>query len=189
MITRREAARGLYAAWRLFRRDASAIELFDATPSGVIKSFYCAAIVLPGYSLILGFSPATHASNVGLFPFLLGNLIAYVAAWAAWPLAMHYIAPLIDRDDAYCRYIVAYNWSSGPYVMIVLLLHIPMVLGYAPPQFLVVVNLLAVLVMLVYHLFVVRVALRMRPLGAAGLVIAEFFLGDLILALRQAVLA
>lgn len=189
MITRREAALGLYAAWRLFLRDANAIALFDDTPSGVIKSFFCAAIVLPGYGLILGFSPVMQASEAGLFALIVVNLSAYVAGWTAWPLAMHYIAPLINRDDAYCRYIAAYNWASGPYVLIVLILHIPMFFGLAPPQFLVVVNLVALVIMLFYHLFVVRVALRVRPLAAAGLVIAEYFLGDLILSLRHAALA
>lgn len=189
MITPREAAVGLYAAWRLFRRDAKAIELFDDTPSGVIKSFSCAAIVLPGYGLILGFSLSMHESEAGLLALIIVNLSAYVAGWAAWPLAMHYIAPLIGRDDAYCRYIAAYNWSSGPYVMIVLFLHLPMIFGYAPPQFLTVVGLLALVIMLLYHQFVVRVALRIRPLGAAGLVVAEYLLGDLILSLRQAALA
>jgi hypothetical protein len=188
MITRREAAVGLYAAWRLFCRDAKAIELFDDSLPGVIKSFYCAAIVLPGYGLIVGFSPATHASDAGLFPLIVVNLSAYIAGWAAWPLVMHYVAPLIGRDDAYCRYIVAYNWSSGPYVLMVLLMHVPLVFGFAPPQFLAVIGLLALVVMLLYHLFIVRVALRLRPLGAIGLVIAEYFLMDLISTLRYAAL-
>jgi hypothetical protein len=188
MITRREIAVGLYAAWRMFLRDPKAIELFDGTPAGTIKSFFCAAIVLPGYGLILGFSPAIEGSEAGLFELILINASAYVAGWAAWPLAMHYIAPAIHRDDAYCRYIAAYNWASGPYILIVLVMYLPMMLGLVPPQFLVLLNLVAMMIMLFYHLFIVRVALRIRPLGAIAIVIAEYFLGDFILTLRHAAL-
>lgn len=188
MITRGEAAVGLYAAWRLFRRDPKAIELFDATPSGVVKSFFCAAIVLPAYGLILGFSPTMNASEAGLFPLVVVNLSAYVAGWAAWPLAMHYIAPMIDRDDAYCRYITAYNWASGPQMLVVLLMYLPMMLGLAPMQFLGVANLTVLIIVLFYHLFVMRVALRIRPLAAIGLVVAEYFLSHFILSLQYAAL-
>lgn len=188
MITRREIAVSLHAAWRLLLRDASAIDRFDNSISGVIKSFYCAIIVLPGYALILAVSSTLQESDTALIPFVAANFIAYVAGWAAWPLVMHYVAPLIGRDEAYCRYIAAYNWSSGPYVLIVLLMHIPVAFGLASPQFLMVVSLLGLVIMLFYHFFIVRIALRMRPLGAVGLVIAEYFLGDLILGLRQAAL-
>lgn len=188
MITRREVAVSLYAAWRLFRRDPTAIELFDGTPSGVVKSFFCAAVVLPGYGLLLGFSPAMNETNAGVFAFTVVNLSGYVAGWAAWPLAMHYIAPLIKRDDAYCRYITAFNWASGPQMLVVLLLYLPVILGLAPLPFLAVANVMALMIVLLYHLFVVRVALRMRPLGAVGLVAAEFFLSHFILSLQYAAL-
>jgi len=188
MITRREIAVSLHAAWRLLLRDASAIDEFDNSMSGVIKSFYCAIIVLPGYALILAVSATLRESETALIPFVAANFIAYVAGWAAWPLVMHYVAPLIGRDDAYCRYIAAYNWSSGPYILIVLLLHIPVAFGLDSPRFLLAIGLLGLVIMLFYHLFIVRIALRMRLPGAIGLVIAEYFLGDLILSLRQAVL-
>lgn len=188
MITRGEAAASLYAAWRLLLRDAGAIERFDDSLSGVFKSFYCAVIVLPGYALILALSMTIHEVEADLIPFIVVNLSAYVAGWAAWPLVMHYVAPLIGRDEAYCRYIVAYNWSSGPYILIVLLMHIPVAFGLASQQYLLVISLLGLAIMLSYHLFIVRVALRMRLFGAIGLVIAEYLLGDLILTLRHAAL-
>ena len=57
MITREEAITGLYAAWRLFLRDRRAVALFDDSYAGVVKSFFCAVIVLPGYVLLLAFGP------------------------------------------------------------------------------------------------------------------------------------
>jgi uncharacterized membrane protein len=188
MITRREIAVSLHAAWRLLLRDAGAIERFDNSVSGVIKSFYCALIVLPGYALILGVSATLRETEATPILFAVVNFIAYIAGWTAWPLVMHYVAPLINRDDAYCRYIAAYNWSSGPYFLIVLLLHIPVAFGLTSPQFLFAISVLGLVIMLFYHFFIVRIALRLRPPGAIGLVIAEYFLGDLILSLRHAAL-
>jgi len=49
--------------------------------------------------------------------------------------------------------------------------------------------LLALMVALLYHLFVVQVALRVRPSVAVGLVAAETFLSHLISSLRDAALA
>lgn len=188
MITRREIAVSLHAAWRLFLRDASAIEQFDDSVSGVIKSFYCAVVVLPGYALLVALSGTPQTSEVALVPLIVVNFIAYVTGWAAWPLIMHYVAPLIGRDDAYCRYIVAYNWANGPNILIALLFNVPAVLGIKLPEFQNVLAMIALAIMLMYHLFIVRTALRMRPLGAIGLVFAEYFLGHLILTLRYAAL-
>jgi len=189
MISRREAAVSLYAAWRLLLRDPDAIERFENSTSGVIKSFSCAFIVLPAYALIVAYSPTMQETRADLFTLMTVELAAYVIGWAAWPLAMHYIAPVIGRDDAYCRYVSAYNWSSGPFVLILLVLHIPVFFDASSQQFLAVTGLLALIVALLYHLFVVQVALRVRPSVAVGLVAAETFLSHLISSLRDAALA
>ena len=122
MITRQEAFEGLYGAWRLFVRDQSAAALFDDSPNGFWKSFFCAAIVLPAYVPLVLLGPGAVESTRGVLGTLVIESAAYVIGWVAWPLIMAYVTPIIDRDREYMLYIVAFNWSNAVQISLFLLI-------------------------------------------------------------------
>jgi hypothetical protein len=188
MITARETFTGLYAAWRLLLRDGSAVALFDDSVGGIVKSFFCAVIVLPGYILLLAAAPGAAPADVGLFRIFAVDLIAYVIGWVTWPLLMAYIAPALNRGGDYGRYIVAYNWASGPQVLLLLVVLILTMSSAASGGVLGFVHLAAIVIVLLYHLFILQVALRTSVFLSVLLMVGEFALSHFISVIRHTML-
>lgn len=180
MITRHEVLISLYGAWRLFIRDPRGIEWFDDSIDGYWKSFFCALIILPGYIVWLVYMSGETLQDVNLLRILSVETIGYVIGWVAWPLLMAYIAPAIDRDDYYIRYIVAYNWSAGIQIALYVLVIALIVVAQIPQGFAAFITVAALIAILFYRWFILRVGLEVSPRGAIGLVIGEFLLGQLI---------
>lgn len=185
MIKTEEVVTGLYAAWRLFLRDRRAVALFDDSYSGVVKSFFCAVVVLPVYVLLLLFEPSPTGADAGMFRLIAVNLIAYVLLWVAWPLVMAYIAPAIDRSKEFCRYVTAGNWAVGPQMLVQLAVLLLAISGFASKPVLELASLVALFIVLFYHLFVLRVVLRVGLFLGIGLVFGNVILNRLIISLRS----
>ena len=180
MITRSELLISLYGAWRLLIRDPRGIEILDDSIEGYWKSFYCALVVLPGFGLWFAFSVYDPTHEAGLSRILSVEGIGYVISWVVWPLLMAYIAPEIDRDLNYIRYIVAYNWSKGISIaiyMIVLALGLP---GIVPDGIMAFFSFIALVVILSYRWYILCIGLEVSPGAAAGLVACDFVLGQAI---------
>ena len=111
-ITLREIAAALYGAVRLARGDAHGIDFFEDSVDGFWKSFWAAAIVAPAYAILLAINLDDAEIKSGILRIAIVELTAYVAGWAAFPLAMHYVAEFMDREERYLRYIAAANWCA-----------------------------------------------------------------------------
>ncbi len=188
MITRQEAIEGLYGAWRLFLRDPGAVALFDDSPNGFFKSFFCAVLVLPAYILLAALGPGAVEPTRGILATLVVEASAYVIGWVAWPLVMAHVAPLIGRERQYRLYIVAFNWSNAVQIGLFLSILLLNLAGVVPDRALPLVNLIALIVAIFYHMFILRVTMDLRGLGAFGLVFGEFVLGQFIFGLRTTLL-
>ncbi|NKB54714.1 MAG: hypothetical protein GKS00_00085 [Alphaproteobacteria bacterium] len=187
MIARHEVLLSLYGAWRLFLRDPRGLEWLDTSIEGFWKSFFCAVIVLPGYILWIAFA-SSGTGDAGFFRIVTVEGITYVIQWTAWPLLMAYLAPTIDRDEYYIRYIVAYNWSAGIQIAIYMIVLVVKFTGTASDGFLVTLGFVATVIILSYQWYVARVGLEVSGVGAAGIVAGEFVLGQIIHAIGQSML-
>lgn len=181
---RQEVLTGLFAAWRMLLRDARAIGLFDATPAGFWKSFFCAAVVLPAYLLVVILDQASAPVAASLGRLVLVEAITYVIVWTVWPVLMAQIVPLLDRRERYIRYVVAYNWASGPQTLIMLA---AVLLAFAD-LFPAVLGVAVLALILVYQTFIARVALDIGLFQATALALSEFFLGRIVYAARTLLL-
>lgn len=180
MIARQEILISLYGAWRLLLRDPRGIEWFDDSIEGYWKSFFCAVVVLPGYALWFAFTVYDVDFDAGLFRILVVEGIGYVVGWVAWPLLMAHIAAAIDRDKNYIRYIVAYNWSAGISIAIYLIVLALRLTGFVPIGIMAFLSFIALVVILSYQWYILRVGLEVSPAAAAGLVAGDFVLGQII---------
>jgi hypothetical protein len=180
MITRIEIMTSLYGAWRLLLRDPRGLELLDDSIEGYWKSFFCAIVVLPGYGLWFMFSVYDVNFDAGLGRILLIEGIGYVIGWVAWPLVMASAAPKMGRDHNYIRYIVAYNWSAGISIIFYLIVLMLRMLGFVPDGIMALFSFMALVIILSYHWYVLRVGLEVSPAAAAGLVAGDFVLGQII---------
>jgi hypothetical protein len=185
IITVEEATRGVFAAWFMFLRDKRAAALLENTYMTAVKSYWAALIVLPLYMLgttIEFLNPsddirnfATLAAEAGLFNATVAEFCIFVLCWfVAWPLVLDRIAPYLDCDDNFFRYIAAYNWMRVTYVLVGLIFVTLHFAGLVPAGSADAVALTVLIVLWSYHWFALRHVLGVNGGYAALLVAAEF---------------
>ncbi len=187
-ISTRDIAMAVYGSYRLARLDRQGMAFFDGSVEGFWRSFYAALIVAPGFSFIVMTHLGEAAANVSWPRLLIVEGAAYVIRWVAYPLAMVYIADMLDRWDRYLGYIVAYNWSSIIQIAVILPVLGLAETGMVPEN---VGNLLAVIVeaaILFYLWFIARAALAIGAGPAAALVVFDLILSLFISGLADGML-
>lgn len=177
MITSGEISRSIFGAWLFARFNANGITFFDNTVEAFWRSFWAAAIVLPAYAILLMLRYSGATIGVGAGTAIYVNSIAYVINWMAFPFAMFYIAPMFNRDQWYCRFIVAYNWSAVVQTTLMLIVSLSVASGFFPPALGFWATAIALIYIAVYKAFIAHVALQATWAGAAGIVFLEISLG------------
>ena len=181
-----EATRGLFATWRMFLRDPRAASLFENSHAGAVRSYWAAAIILPVYVLVASIEYAVPsesyanfgklAEHAGLLSATLAEFCIYTLCWfVAWPLVVDRLAPYLDCEKNFFRYVAAYNWMHVPYVLVGLLFWTGKMYGviHDGNSFAASITLLAML--WTYHWFVLRHALGLNG-GYAGMLVALEFI-------------
>jgi hypothetical protein len=161
---------GLRGAFLLARGRPEGMLLFEATPAGALRSFWAAAICLPGFlvlRLVNWAGSGAPASGVGVG--LAAELIGYVFAWAGFALASLPIAEQHGRKADWPRFIAAWNWANVVQYLVLLALTVPA--GFGLPGVLSGgLGLAALGYALWLEWFVARHALRLAA-GPAALVV------------------
>ncbi len=188
MLSAREAATSLYGAYRLARFDARGMTYFETSLAGFWRSFYAAVIVAPVFAVLLVMRYAAGGAAVDGVRFAAVEAIAYVIAWVAFPLVMVSLARVLDREERYLGYIIAYNWAAvlrNAFYMPVVMLGVT---GTVPAETARTLGLIALSVVLVYTWFIARVALNVGVGTAAALVALDLVLSVFINAVASAML-
>lgn len=110
MMDTKETAGALYGVWRIARWDEKAFSFFNATEQGFWRSYTAALCVAPLQALYQLSVYLTLDTPPPAWRMIAIESIEYVILWVLFPLAMFYIAKLLERDGAFFRYIIAYNW-------------------------------------------------------------------------------
>jgi len=187
-ITAAEITQGLYGAWRLFVRDPIGLQFFDDDVAAFWKSFWCAVVVLPGYVLLRVFAPEQTEVQTGVVSTVLIVGLLYVIRWLVWPLIMGHLIPVLEREDHYVRYVVAYNWSAGPQILLYVVVLLVSLTGFLPEGWIIFLNLAALGYLLAYHYFIIKVALDLHGMTAAFLVVSEVIVGVILDAIQSKLL-
>lgn len=180
MITTREAATALYGAYRLARVDERGMDFFDTSIEGFWRSFYAAALVAPLYLILMVTRFQAAGVQASGLQFVAVEAIGYVIAWVAFPVVVAYIAPMIERDHRYLRYIVAYNWASVLQNSLCLPIAILINLGAISSSLATLLGVGCFVVVSVYTWYVTRVALDVPGGTAAGFVALDVVLSVIV---------
>lgn len=171
-----EVHAGIYGAWRLARRDPAGMAWINDSPAGFWRSFWAAALVLPGVAALeilsgsLGADPGLRALAV--------KLIAYAIDWTAFPLLMVVVADSLGRFGRYWRYLAVYNWSAVVQVGLLLPAVAVAVLTQSPVAMLLVQALTVLL--LAYRAYMAHVALEVGVGTAIGIAFMDALLSVLV---------
>ncbi len=174
-------------ALRLACGDRRGLGFFDISIDGFWRSFRAALICYPLYLLLLGFriaAPVWEAS--GVVPVLVVETIAFVIAWAAFPLLILPLSRWLDRENRFLPFMVAYNWSQIPQAVLFVLIGLDSASGLLPPSTVQVAGMLAIIAVLVYQWFIARVALAVSGAQATLVVIIDLLLGTTLGRLAEA---
>jgi len=168
-------------ALRLARGDRGGLGCFDRSLDGFWRSFRAAFISYPLYLVLLSMRvTVAEWERSGALVIITVETIAYVIAWAAFPLVMMIVAERIRRAHRFFDFMVPYNWSQLPQSVLFVLVGLQTesgVFGAQPAQALEVTAAVAVLV---YEWFIARVALDTSAAAAALVVFIDLLLGVLI---------
>lgn len=185
--TFREVVFGLYGAWRLALLDRGGMSYFDDSADGFWKSFYAAALVVPGYGILILLDPAGETS-AGVPRSLAIHTLIYSLSWTIYPVIVVPILESLGRKSAYIRFIVAFNWAkvvqTAVYLPIVIIVAAEVLPSGAA-------NLLSgamYILLLGYQWVVTRTALDTTPKAAAGLVALDFAVGVVLSVLAASML-
>lgn len=176
MLTRGELIRGSYGAWRLLLGDRLGLDWIDRTPLGAWRSFLLAPVLYPlnlfsSWLVLSQLQPPPSIAEI-----LPVDVIIYTIGWAAYPLLLFWLAPLLDRERQLLGYIAVANWTSTVTTAVSVILALIIASG--------ILGALAELLfygqiafLFGYGWFVARVALDLRPLAAAGLSLLQIVIG------------
>ncbi len=173
-----EVGRGIYGAWRLMLFDAGGMAYFDTSIDGFWRSFFAAIIVAPAYVVFVAIdlaSPETEALDPSWAAIVMG--VAYLARVVAFPIAAVFVTRLLGVSARYVPLIVAHNWASVPPLLFMVPAELLAASGSGIGG---TIATFALLFILVYEWFVMRVALGVAAFTAVGIVVLDVLLGLII---------
>ena len=184
MIALREAAAGLYGAWRLAHLDRSGHRWFDISPRGVVRSFWGAAIAAPAYFLILllRLEPEADAERI-----LVAESLAYVISWTAFPLVAEWLVRIVDRASRFGALVCTYNWVNTLSIIAQGLVGIVLISELLPGPLDLLLRIAVLLAIVGYHGFAVRTALDVGWGAAIGFVLADLAITVLVTRVAQVI--
>jgi hypothetical protein len=184
-----EIAYALYGAWRLLRRDTSAVQHFRTDAQGFWNSFFAAVIVAPGYAVLVALHLSGGGASADWASTFLIHTETYAITWLAFPLAMFYLSAGLQRPERWVPFVVAFNWSK----VIQLVIYLPLsgfaAVGLGGPQGAALITLVALAIVLLYQWYVTKTVLQVDGLQAGGLTALDFVLGLFITSAADAALA
>ena len=172
---------GLRGAFMLARGQAHGAMLIEDTPEGAARSFWSAAICLPGFLALVLLDWADDPPAAGVAYALLVQIIGHAAGWAGFAVASQALAQAAGRGAEWPHFIAAWNWANVVQYLLLLAVSLPPLLGLPRPL----ASALA-LATLGYQLWLVWFLAR-TTLRSGGLVIAVLGL-DLVVGVAVAVL-
>ncbi len=176
MIDAKETAGALYGIWRIARCDENAFTFFNASEEGFWRSFTAAFILAPFQALYqmtvyVGMEDPPNALRMTAV-----ESLEYVILWVLYPLTLFYVVKVLDRDEAFFRYIVAYNWFQlgiGLVIMPWIILAGFDLLPIAVADF---IGTMAFIAYAFYAAFMARVGLDIAVGAAIGIVLIDILL-------------
>ena len=174
---------GVYGAWRLARLDRGGMAYFEQTVEGFWRSFFAAALVAPGYVILVLADLAAHDSDVGVLRIFAVHICAYALSWVVYPVAVHPICAAMNRQGDFIGFIVAFNWAK----VIQMAAYLPVIVmttaEVLPAGMAGALNGFIYILLFGYQWFVTRTALDIRPFAAVGLVGLDLIIGVIISAM------
>ncbi|GEO82927.1 hypothetical protein ROR02_30580 [Pararhodospirillum oryzae] len=160
------------------RLNPRGFEVLGATRGDAARSFWAAFVLLPLFVLYTGLEALERGPGLNLGLFGAVKIEHYVLGWVLYPVIMDFVSRLLDRRDAYYRWLTAYNWVQVPIMAAFLPLVLLAALGLAPADALTLLNGIVFLAMSIVLGFVARHGLFLPLSSTIGVVVLDLVVGE-----------
>lgn len=185
MPTSTEIINALIGAWKIARRDPTALGHFEFSADAFWRSFAAFIFAVPFYLVfitaewrMIGEADVTITNTLPGYATI--ELLSYIAFWVLFPVAMIFVCRTLNLSQNFAPFITVYNWSS---VLVAALLAPPYVLysfGITSIETAAFLVLLVFITALLYRWQIAVTVFATTPGIAAGVVAFELALGFVI---------
>jgi len=172
----KEIAKTLHGLFLIIKFDNNFVNLFDNSEKYFWKSFYAAIIVAPFqfiYEWGLYINLDEKPPLIRIIPI---EILEYIILWLLFPLVMNYIVKVINREDKYFNYIIAYNWfqmgisiTIMPFVILSIFNLLPSIIGSL-------FETLIFIIFVLYNIFIARETLKQTNSSSFSIVLIDILL-------------
>lgn len=142
------------------------MQAFANTPEAAWFSFTAAIVALPLFAITRIIGPE---DGVDVFR-VIADLGPYAVSWLLFPVVMLRVAPAMQCEQHYCRYINALNWCAVFEAAVMTVFVALEAAGLVPEQFSRPLFLMLIIWVLTYQFYVAKTALQIEGSKAALLV-------------------
>ncbi len=183
----REISDGMTGAWRLAVVDPDALDSFDFSADGFLKSFTAILLAAPfWFWMTLANRNAMtemlqeRGENIEMPPFgqfVAVEAVSYLAAWLFFLAIMFMIVRVLNVEDRFVPFVIVYNWAT---LFLYFLIAMPPValfnLGILDVAGKFFIDRLLFVVQLIYMWHVARTSLQIDALQAGAIVVLDIVL-------------
>ena len=119
-----EIKHNITAAANFMRFNDRGLGMFEVSDNSFWKSFFAAVICLPGiYFLSVSRGSGTESTLEPVAFFVICSLF-YLIEWVAFPVVMHAILVLHNKEKHFRLFVISYNWIQVCYVVFSVVLYL-----------------------------------------------------------------
>ena len=176
MISFAELKRSIFGAWLLARFDQNGLLFFENSVGAFWRSYWAALFAAPAYVTLVIIRAQDSTYAVGPLSSITIQTSSYIIGWFAMPFVMLYVCRIIDKEDRFLKYFIAYNWAVLLQVTLIFVIAILAKFGVFPSVLSGILTFIAIMGILVYQGFIAHVALIIPRAGAFGVVLLDLII-------------
>ena len=180
MISSTELKRSIFGAWLLARFDQNGLLFFENSVGAFWRSYWAALLAAPAYIALVFIRTPDAMYAVGPLSAITIQTSSYIIGWFAMPFVMLYVCRIIDKEDQFLKYFIAYNWATLLQVTLIFVIAILAKFGVFPSVLSGILTFIAIMAILVYQGFIARIALIIPSAGAFGVVALDLLISLLV---------
>ena len=180
MISFGELRQAISGVVLLARFNPQGLTHFDNNVKAFWRSYWSAIFALPLYIALVLMRTPDSVILVGYLSTVIIYGTSYVLGWFTMPFAMYYVCRVINREDRFYQYFVAYNWATLIQIGFMVLITIGIQSGIFPKGSSGTFTFIAISIILLYQGYIARTALMISGFGAFGVIFLDLTIGLMI---------
>ena len=153
------------------------------------KSFFAAVLCYPGAYFISTLQEPEIATTLDPFAVLLIDTLFYLVSWLIYPVFMHALLVLHNKQDNYKLFIISFNWLQVWQIIFLVCLHTLTNSGLLTPTIIDILGVLGMLYILGTQAYMTKVTIETNWFSASAFVFFNILLAMSIYKLNAALIA